>query len=67
MSGILGAALAPFIATWLATKYGVAWVGVYLIVAAILTLIALLLMQETKDISLDKPIADHVGDTVHPG
>jgi len=56
-SSILGAAVAPFIATWLATEYGVAWVGVYLIVAATLTFIALLAMRETKDISLDDPVA----------
>jgi MFS family permease len=55
MSGILGAAVAPFIATWLAAKHGVAWVGMYLIVAAVLTVIALLLMRETKAISLDNP------------
>jgi metabolite-proton symporter len=67
MAGILGAAVAPFIATWLATKYGVAWVGVYLMVAAVLTFIALLLMRETKDISLDMPVADHVGDAVRSG
>ena len=67
LSGILGAAVAPFIATWLATTYGVAWVGVYLIGAAILTVIALLAMRETKDISLEFPVADHVGDSVHPG
>jgi metabolite-proton symporter len=67
VAGILGAAVAPFIATWLATDYGVAWVGVYLIVAAILTFIALLVMRETKDISLDNPVADHVDDRVHPG
>jgi metabolite-proton symporter len=66
-ASILGAAVAPFIATWLATTYGVAWVGVYLIVAAILTFLALLAMRETKDISLDNPIADHVGDAVRPG
>jgi len=45
----------------------VAWVGVYLIGAAILTVIALLAMRETKDISLEFPVADHVGDSVHPG
>jgi MFS family permease len=67
LSGILGAAVAPFIATWLATKYGVAWVGVYLSGAAILSVIALLAMRETKDISLDSPIADTTGDSVHPG
>jgi metabolite-proton symporter len=67
LSGILGAAVAPFIATWLATNYGVAWVGVYLIGAAILTVIALLVMRETKNISLDTPLTDNVGDSVHPG
>jgi hypothetical protein len=40
---------------------------VYLIVAAILTFIALLLMRETKDISLDIAVGDHIGDAVHPG
>jgi len=67
MASILGAAVAPFIATWLATRHGVAWVGVYLMVAAVLTFIALWVMKETKDISLDTPVAEHVGDTVHPG
>ena len=57
MAGILGAAVAPFIATWLATSYGVAWVGVYLSAAGVLTLLALLLMRETRDISLDSPPA----------
>jgi metabolite-proton symporter len=65
MSSILGAAVAPFIATWLATKYGVAWVGVYLSVAATLTFIALLLMHETKDVSLETD--DHLGDALHTG
>src|SRR5262249_36329182 len=67
MSSILGAAVAPFIATWLATRYGVAWVGVYLIVAAALTFVALLAMRETKDIPLDNPVAAHEGDAVHQG
>jgi metabolite-proton symporter len=52
-SSILGAAVAPFIATWLATSHGVGWVGVYLFVAAALTFVALLVMRETKDESLD--------------
>lgn len=52
-SSILGAAVAPFIATWLATSYGVGWVGVYLLGVGALTLVALLVMRETKDESLD--------------
>lgn len=45
MASILGAAVAPFIATELATSYGVWAVGVYLIVAATITLIALSLIH----------------------
>jgi metabolite-proton symporter len=43
LSGILGASLAPYIATWLATRYGLEYVGYYLSGAAVLSLIALLL------------------------
>ncbi|MBD0421072.1 MHS family MFS transporter [Streptomyces sp. TRM S81-3] len=55
VSSILGAAVAPFIAValWEAGD-GSPWlVGVYLSSMAVLTLIALLLGKETKDISLD--------------
>jgi len=52
-ASILGAAVAPFIATWLSTTYGVGWVGVYLLCAATLTFIALLIMRETRDVPLD--------------
>ena len=44
LAGILGASLAPYIATWLAGHYGVAAVGYYLSTAALLTLLALLSM-----------------------
>src|SRR5215217_74388 len=53
IASILGAAVAPFIATWLATRYGVGWVGLYLFIAASLSFIAMLIMRETKDTSLD--------------
>ena len=56
-ASILGAAVAPFLATWLATEYGVGWVGVYLAAAAALTFVALLVMRETKDTSLDSGVA----------
>jgi metabolite-proton symporter len=52
-ASILGAAVAPFIATWLSTRYGVGWVGVYLATAACLTLVALLVMRDTRDTELD--------------
>jgi metabolite-proton symporter len=48
-AGILGASLAPYIATWLATNYGLQYVGYYLSAAAALTFVGLLLMRETKD------------------
>lgn len=54
VSSILGAAVAPFIATWLCTSYGVGWVGVYLIAMAVLTFVALALSPETKDADLTR-------------
>ncbi|WP_237741674.1 MFS transporter [Tsukamurella sp. 1534] len=53
-ASILGAAIAPFIATWLVSSYGVGWVGVYLAIAGGATLIALLVMKETRDVELDQ-------------
>jgi MFS family permease len=41
LSGILGASLAPYVATWLATRHGLPWVGYYLVGAAALTLLGL--------------------------
>ncbi len=43
-AGILGASLAPYIATRLALGFGIAYVGYYLTAAALVTLIALLLL-----------------------
>jgi metabolite-proton symporter len=45
LAGILGASLAPPIATMLATHYGVAYVGFYLSGAGLVSLIALLLIK----------------------
>lgn len=55
MSSILGAAVAPFIAVWLWTLGGGSpfWVGVYLSVMAVITLVALLLSRETKDVDIE--------------
>ncbi|WLP92826.1 MULTISPECIES: MFS transporter [Gordonia] len=52
VSSILGAAVAPFIATWLVADYGVFWVGVYLAIAGVLTLIALWSVKETRTLDL---------------
>jgi metabolite-proton symporter len=49
LAGILGASLAPSIATWLANSYGINFVGYYLSAAAVLTLLGLLSIRETKD------------------
>ncbi|TQI77838.1 metabolite-proton symporter [Serratia fonticola] len=48
VASILGASVAPYIATWLANNYGLFYVGMYLAAMASLTLIALLLMKETR-------------------
>jgi metabolite-proton symporter len=56
LAGILGASLAPYIATWLARNYGLQYVGYYLTASAVLTFIGLLLIRETRDINLtDSP------------
>ncbi|PXW57708.1 metabolite-proton symporter [Grimontella sp. AG753] len=52
VSSILGASVAPYIATWLQANYGLMYVGIYLAAMAALTLTALLLTHETKHQSL---------------
>ncbi len=54
VASILGAAVAPFIATWLVADFGVAWVGVYLAVAGVLTLLALWSVKETRSVDLSE-------------
>lgn len=53
LAGILGASLTPYLATTLATSYGLAYVGYYLAAAAALTLLALLgarkMMEEKEE------------------
>lgn len=55
VSSILGAAVAPFIAValWSAGGGSPFWVGVYLSAMAVLTLVALIVSKETKDIDID--------------
>jgi len=55
LAGIFGASLAPYIATWLATNYGLPWVGYYLSAAAVLTFGGLLATRETRDTDLSDP------------
>jgi hypothetical protein len=49
LAGIFGASLAPYAATWLARNYGLQFVGYYLTASAVLTIIGLLGIRETKD------------------
>lgn len=48
LAGIFGASLAPYIATWLALRFSLAWVGYYLLAAAILTLVAMLVSRDDE-------------------
>lgn len=52
LAGIFGASLAPYAATWLASNYGLQWVGYYLSAATMLSLAGLYLAPETRDSSL---------------
>ncbi len=45
LAGILGASMAPYIAKWLATTHGLAWVGYYLSAAGLISLAAALVLQ----------------------
>jgi MFS family permease len=47
LAGILGASLAPYAATWLATNHGLPFVGYYLSAAAVISLVALLMTKRT--------------------
>lgn len=45
LAGILGASLAPYIATYLARTYGLEWVGYYLSLASLISLVAITRMS----------------------
>ena len=54
VAGIFGASLAPYAATYLATNYGLQYVGYYISGVAVLSLVGLILTKETKDTDLRK-------------
>jgi sugar phosphate permease len=56
MAGILGASLAPYIATWLAERYGLPFVGYYLSASAVLSIVGLLMIRETREEDLNSSI-----------
>jgi MFS family permease len=53
LASILGAALTPFVATWLAQQHGAGSVGLYLALLGVVSLVALFISKETKFTNLD--------------
>jgi MFS family permease len=49
LAGIFGASLAPYVATWLATRYSLHAVGYYLSASTLVSLIGLWMSRETRD------------------
>jgi MFS family permease len=49
LAGILGASFAPLIAIWLATKYGISFVGYYLTLAALISFVAILAIRKKEE------------------
>ena len=58
MASILGAALTPFVATWLAQEHGPGSVGVYLALLGIISVVALFVSKETKSTNLDTMMSE---------
>ncbi|NHC04864.1 MHS family MFS transporter [Acinetobacter sp. 187] len=56
LGGILGASFAPLIATKLATTYGLYSVGYYLTAASILSMLAFMMLRETKNDDVNNQI-----------
>ncbi|MFN7977343.1 MAG: MFS transporter [Vicinamibacterales bacterium] len=52
LAGIFGASLAPYVAQWLAGRYGLWAVGAYLSAAALVSLAGLVAIRETRDTAL---------------
>jgi hypothetical protein len=47
LAAILGASMAPYVATWLATRYGLWSVGAYLAGSAVVTVVGVGMVRET--------------------
>jgi MFS family permease len=60
LAGIFGASLAPYLATWLATHYGLAYVGYYLAAVGAVTLLALSLLGHSSTTAAT-PVAQQTG------
>ena len=53
LGGILGASTAPFISQLLVDKGGLVWVGYYVSAMALVSFVAVMLMQETKEVNFN--------------
>lgn len=49
LGGILGASFAPVVSQWLVSQGGLLWVGYYMSGAALISMVAVILMRETKN------------------
>ena len=59
LAGILGASLTPYLATTLATRYGLSAVGYYLAIAAVITFAALFIARSSmRGAAKDRPVTD---------
>jgi MFS family permease len=56
LAGIFGASLAPYIATWLATHYGLWAVGGYVMATGLVTLGALLALPAPAVADVETPV-----------
>jgi metabolite-proton symporter len=64
LAGILGASLAPYIAQTLVAQGGLGWVGAYLTAAALVSLVAVVLIGETRRTDLRQVISSDEASTV---
>jgi MFS family permease len=64
MASILGAALTPFVATWLARNHGVGAVGLYMSALGVLSLVALYVSKESAHTDLDTMLDETVAKAV---
>ncbi|NNM51649.1 MAG: MHS family MFS transporter [Pseudomonadales bacterium] len=51
LAGILGASLAPYLATWLSIHVGLLGIGLYIVAAGLVSMLAFLVMQEGRGMS----------------
>lgn len=61
LAGILGASLAPYIATWLAGTYGLAFVGYYLSAAALISFAAFVMIGRRRSEEPENNVAKAQG------